>query len=170
MRNKTVFSVGMEVWDMLTSIEKGVVKTIKPKGDTPIVVYFGDIVQYYTLDGRHAINQPKVLSTKKYDLVKGGFSQELPKLEVKEWKTLFVWDQHIRRIGDQCGPFDFKSDESIEISGYRRSNISFIDSSPFSREAKAIEILRDVIYAGVKLPSIANKVKSFIEEIDSYKH
>lgn len=166
MREKSVFSVGMEVWDM-TSLEKGVVKDIKSECDYPVVVYFGNLIQYYTFDGRHEINQPKVLFTKKYDLVNSRFTQEPPKPVMKGWNTVFVWDQFSRDIRHSEGTIDFISDEYTVTEGHRRNNTSVLSPSPGSREERAIELLREVIYAGVKLPSISKKVKSFIEQIDN---
>ena len=81
---KTVFKVGMEVYDQLNFPDKEgkVVDICKDERVTsPITVIFkdrydGEIERYYTLDGRYKTGELTVLSTKPYQIILQGFEQK----------------------------------------------------------------------------------------------
>ena len=80
---KTVFKVGMEVYDqVLEPNKKGTVVEIK-KGYLiafPVSVQFENCtdIRNYTLDGRYNRNREQTLSTKPYKIVFDGFEQKAP--------------------------------------------------------------------------------------------
>lgn len=81
---KTVFKVGMVVYDQLNFPDKEgkVVDICKDERVTsPITVIFKDkydeeIERYYTSDGRYKIDKLPVLSTKPYQIILQGFEQK----------------------------------------------------------------------------------------------
>ena len=83
---KTVFKVGMKVYDQLNFPDKEgkVVDICKDERVTsPITVIFKDkydeeIERYYTSDGRYKIDKLPVLSTKPYQIILQGFEQKAP--------------------------------------------------------------------------------------------
>lgn len=83
---KTVFKVGMVVYDQLNFPDKEgkVVDICKDERVTsPITVIFkdrydGEIERYYTLDGRYKTGELTVLSTKPYQIILQGFEQKAP--------------------------------------------------------------------------------------------
>ena len=83
---KTVFKVGMDVYDQLNFPDKEgkVVDICKDERVTsPITVIFKDkydeeIERYYTSDGRYKIDKLPVLSTKPYQIILQGFEQKAP--------------------------------------------------------------------------------------------
>ena len=83
---KTVFKVGMDVYDQLNFPDKEgkVVDICKDELVTsPITVIFKDkydeeIERYYTSDGRYKIDKLPVLSTKPYQIILQGFEQKAP--------------------------------------------------------------------------------------------
>nr|DAK57948.1 MAG TPA: hypothetical protein [Caudoviricetes sp.] len=83
---KTVFKVGMVVYDQLNFPDKEgkVVDICKDELVTsPITVIFkdrydGEIERYYTLDGRYKTGELTVLSTKPYQIILQGFEQKAP--------------------------------------------------------------------------------------------
>ena len=83
---KTVFKVGMKVYDQLNFPDKEgkVVGICKDERVTsPITVIFKDkydeeIERYYTSDGRYKIDKLPVLSTKPYQIILQGFEQKAP--------------------------------------------------------------------------------------------
>lgn len=83
---KTVFKVGMVVYDQLNFPDKEgkVVDICKDERVTsPITVIFKDrydeeIERYYTLDGRYKTGELTVLSTKPYQIILQGFEQKAP--------------------------------------------------------------------------------------------
>nr|DAY21950.1 MAG TPA: hypothetical protein [Bacteriophage sp.] len=83
---KTVFKVGMNVYDQLNFPDKEgkVVDICKDECVTlPITVIFKDkydeeIERYYTSDGRYNIDKLPVLSTKPYQIILQGFEQKAP--------------------------------------------------------------------------------------------
>lgn len=83
---KTVFKVGMVVYDQLNFPDKEgkVVDICKDELVTsPITVIFKDkydeeIERYYTLDGRYKTGELTVLSTKPYQIILQGFEQKAP--------------------------------------------------------------------------------------------
>ena len=83
---KTIFKVGMEVYDQLNFPDKEgkVVDICKDERVTsPITVIFKDkydeeIERYYTSDGRYKIDKLPVLSTKPYQIILQGFEQKAP--------------------------------------------------------------------------------------------
>ena len=93
---KTIFKVGMEVYDQLNFPDKEgkVVDICKDERVTsPITVIFKDkydeeIERYYTSDGRYKIDKLPVLSTKPYQIILQGFEQKAPVPtyeEAEEW-------------------------------------------------------------------------------------
>ena len=89
---KTVFKVGMDVYDQLNFPDKEgkVVDICKDELVTsPITVIFKDkydqeIERYYTSDGRYKIDKLPVLSTKPYQIILQGFEQKAPVPEFYE--------------------------------------------------------------------------------------
>ena len=83
---KTIFKVGMKVYDQLNFPDKEgkVVDICKDERVTsPITVIFKDkydeeIERYYTSDGRYKIDKLTVLSTKPYQIILQGFEQKAP--------------------------------------------------------------------------------------------
>ena len=78
---KTIFKVGMEVYDQVNyPNKKGKVSEVKNKDykHFPIEVQFNDILTYYTEDGRTDLYSVPTLSTKPYNVNLEGFEQKAP--------------------------------------------------------------------------------------------
>lgn len=84
---KTVFKVGMEVYDSLNfPNKKGFIKSINMdnyKGKYPIIVEFkekdkNDSIQSYTIEGVYKLDSIPTLSTKPYEIELKGFEQKVP--------------------------------------------------------------------------------------------
>ena len=76
---KTVFKVGMEVYDQIVFPDKqGVIIDIEDKNVYPVVVKVGKDNLYYRLDGAFNIGTIPTLSTKPYKLEMQGFEQKAP--------------------------------------------------------------------------------------------
>ena len=76
---KTIFKVGMEVYDQIVFPDKkGKVVKIEEDDNYPIKVSLGDskIIWCYTKDGRHGANLSPTLSTSSYTIK--GFEQKAP--------------------------------------------------------------------------------------------
>lgn len=90
---KTVFKVGMEVYDqVLEPNKKGTIVEIK-EGYLiafPVSVQFENCtdIRNYTLDGRYNRNREQTLSTKPYKIVFDGFEQKAP---VPTFETAVNW-------------------------------------------------------------------------------
>ena len=92
LKMKTVFKVGMEVYDqVLEPNKKGTIVEIK-EGYLiafPVSVQFENCtdIRNYTLDGRYNRNREQTLSTKPYKIVFDGFEQKAPIPTFEEaWK------------------------------------------------------------------------------------
>ena len=93
---KTIFKVGMKVYDQLNFPDKEgkVVDICKDERVTsPITVIFKDkydeeIERYYTSDGRYKIDKLPVLSTKPYQIILQGFEQKAP---AKTYEEAVEW-------------------------------------------------------------------------------
>lgn len=82
---KTVFKVGMEVYDQIVFPDKqGVIIDIEDKNVYPVVVKVGNSNLYYRLDGSFNIGTIPTLSTKPYKLEMQGFEQKAPTLTYEE--------------------------------------------------------------------------------------
>ena len=128
---KTVFKVGMEVYDSVNYPgEKGeVIKTEKsiPYTSRPIQVKFESNIEDYTLDGRiGTFNQIPTLSTSPYTLQ--GFEQKAP---VPTIEDALDW---------------FNSDEFKNFSSPNKSSIDKIDEQ--LRALKELLVLRDYYNKG----------------------
>ena len=76
---KTVFKVGMKVYDQIVFPDKqGVIIDIEDKNVYPVVVKVGKDNLYYRLDGAFNIETIPTLSTKPYKLEMQGFEQKAP--------------------------------------------------------------------------------------------
>lgn len=74
---KTVFKVGMEVYDQIVFPDKqGVIIDIEDKNVYPVIVKVGKDNLYYRLDGAFNIGTIPTLSTKPYKLEMQGFEQK----------------------------------------------------------------------------------------------
>lgn len=94
---KTVFKVGMKVYDQLNFPDtEGIIKNINKdeyNDNFPIFVKFEEengksSVQSYTLDGRYRKGSRPALSTKPYKIITEGFEQKAPTPtyeEAEEW-------------------------------------------------------------------------------------
>ena len=96
---KTVFKVGMEVYDQIYEPDvKGEVLDVNMQiSPHPITVKFGSCVRYYTAEGCRGKNTIKTLSTSPYTIQ--GFEQKAPAPTVKE---ALEW----LRKNDGCDEFD----------------------------------------------------------------
>lgn len=96
---KTVFRVGMEVYDQIYEPDvKGEVLDVNMEiSPHPITVKFGSCVRYYTAEGCRGKNTIKTLSTSPYTIQ--GFEQKAPAPTVKE---ALEW----LRKNDGCDEFD----------------------------------------------------------------
>ena len=84
---KTVFRVGMEVYDQFYfPNKKGKVISILEESDFPVFVEIeGDCKMFqYTLDGRFFNHIIKTLSTRPYKIETQGFEQKAPAPNVKD--------------------------------------------------------------------------------------
>ena len=96
---KTVFKVGMEVYDQVYEPDvKGEVLDVNMKlSHHPITVKFGSCVRYYTAEGCRGKNTIKTLSTSPYTIK--GFEQKAPAPTIKD---ALEW----LRKNDGCDEFD----------------------------------------------------------------
>ena len=96
---KTVFKVGMEVYDQVYEPDvKGEVLDVNMKlSHHPITVKFGSCVRYYTAEGCRGKNTIKTLSTSPYTIQ--GFEQKAPAPTIKD---ALEW----LRKNDGCDEFD----------------------------------------------------------------
>ena len=86
---KTVFKVGMKVYDQIVFPDKqGVIIDIEDKNVYPVVVKVGKDNFYYRLDGAFNIETTPTLSTKPYKLEMQGFEQKAPVPTFEE-----VWEE-----------------------------------------------------------------------------
>lgn len=129
---KTVFKVGMEVYDSLNFAgEKGIITEIKEdkyEGKYPIIVKFqrgdGDNgVESYTIEGSYKKDYIPTLSTKPYEIELKGFEQKAPIPTFEE-----AWDYTKNVYIDKIGNFK-------KYEGY-----------PSQELANAFEALRKLIF------------------------
>lgn len=130
---KTVFRVGMKVYDQFNSpdMEGVVVEVIDNEcDDYPIVVSFQNEydIYYYTTEGRFNKNDIPTLSTKPYKIEFQGFEQKAPAPTIED---ALDW---------------FNSDEFKNLSSPNKSSIDKIDEQ--LKALKELLVLRDYYNKG----------------------
>lgn len=123
MENKKWY-VGQQVWDKIVSEEVGEVLQVNNIGICNVIVVFNSLSYTYTLDGIliDAKRQLPTLSTKPYEIIMEGFSQEaeeeLPK------KGQLVWCENPEGLWF-ISHFQFKNEHSVyAVSKFNDSKIS----------------------------------------------
>ena len=152
---KTVFKVGMVVYDQLNFPDKEgkVVDICKDELVTsPITIIFkdrydGEIERYYTLDGRYKTGELTVLSTKPYQIILQGFEQKAPAPTFEE-----AWGE-AERIYEPKSEYDKE-----EFGGYPSQ-----DLANAAEALRRLLFLRDYYNEGWQPDWDINKVKYIIK-------
>ena len=137
----------------------------------PITSCFGsDNYQTFMLDGRFINDEQPTLSFTPYDLVKRGFSQARPNPELKEGQMVWVkngyWDYGIfSDIREGRYGIQHRKDGGV----YYFDEYSVLNPYPDSIEARALNLVKELMDKEDIRGRRADRVMDFLKEIDTYE-